>query len=222
MTKRFGGFFVFFLLWAVSGLADEGGYAWENEKIRDGFRMSSSLTPGSSFRTYRAQGILEHSWEVLFEVLLDVESYPMWMPGCTKAAIVRMVNDDPVKGNFIIHLEWDAIWPVKNRDLVVEVRSDHDWANDHVSIVLCATDKVDVPVPEGKVRLRDFFARFDFRYVDQRRTEVTFMTLVDPGGAVPPALAKIQTAPVPFDTLKGLGQQAGDAKYRKKAVTDYY
>ena len=88
--------------------------------------------------------------------------------------------------------------------------------------VLNEVDKVDVPVPEGKVRLRDFFARFDFRYVDQRRTEVTFMTLVDPGGAVPPALAKIQTAPVPFDTLKGLGQQAGDAKYRKKAVTDYY
>jgi len=215
-------FSVVFLLLAVAVCADESGYKWELLKNSDGIKVFSSETPGSDFKTYKAEGIIAHPWEVLFEVLLDIPGYPGWMPGCREAAIVKMVHDDPIKGNFIIHLVWDAIWPVKNRDLVVEVNSNHDWDNDHVSIVLRGTNLYKVPVPEGLVRLKAFFARFDFRYVDRNHTEVVFITMVDPGGVVPSRVADIQTGTVPFDTLKGLAEHARNAKYYKQAVMDYF
>lgn len=222
MMRRLLLFSALFLVFAAPVFPGEPGYQWELIKNREGIKVFSSPTPGSAYSTFKAEGVIDQSWEVLFEVLLDVPGYPGWMPGCRQASVVKMVHDDPVKGNFIIHLVWDAIWPVKNRDLVVSVSSDHDWANDHVSIVLRGTDSFSVPVPEGLVRLRDFFARFDFRYVDRNRTEVVFMTMVDPGGYVTPALAKIQTATVPFDTLKGLAEQAKNPRYLKQARMDYF
>ncbi len=213
---------VVLLLISASAWCGETGYQWELIKKKDGIDVYSSRTPGSDFRTYKAQSIIERPWEVLFEVLLDVPGYSGWMPGCRSSSIVKMVHDDPIKGNFIIHFVWDAIWPVKNRDLVVAVNSDHDWDNDHVSVVLQATDQHNIPVPEGLVRLNAFFARFDFKYIDRNRTEVVFVTMIDPGGIVPSGVADIQTATVPFDTLKGLAKQAGNPKYYKQAVMDYF
>jgi hypothetical protein len=210
------------LVFLSSVFADESGYKWELKKSDGGIDVYVSETPGSGFKTYKAECLIEKSWEVLFEVLLDVPCYPTWMPGCIQSSIVKMIHEDPIKGNFIIHLAWDAIWPVRNRDLVVEVQSEHDWDNDHVFIVLKGTDKVPVPVPEGLVRLKDFYARFDFRYVDKNRTAVTFITMVDPGGAVPSGVADIQTSTVPAETLKGLSRSAENPKYLKQAVMDYY
>jgi hypothetical protein len=80
----------------------------------------------------------------------------------------------------------------------------------------------DLPIEEGLVRVKKFFARFDFRYIDRGHTEVTFTNLIDPGGVVPPGVADIQTASVPYDTLKELGERAKDTKYAKQAIVDYF
>ena len=201
---------------------EEPSYQWKKEKEKNGITVYSSKTPNSEFRTYKAVGLVDHPWEVLFEVLLDVPGYTGWMPGCRKSSIIKMVHDDPVKGNFIIHLVWDAIWPVKNRDLVVEVHSEHDWDNDFVKIVLKGTDRHEVPVPDGLLRIKEFYSRFDFRYVDRTHTEVVFLTMVNPGGGVPAGVAEIQTSTVPYDTLRGLADRAKDPKYYKQAMADYY
>jgi hypothetical protein len=133
-----------------------------------------------------------------------------------------MIKEDPVKGNFIIHLVWDSIWPVRDRDLVVEVNSVHDWDNDLVEIILNDTADYPVPVEKGLIRVRKFYARFDFRYIDRSHTEVTFINLVDPGGLVPAGIADIQTGDVPYDTIRELGKRAADPVYNKRAFKDYY
>jgi hypothetical protein len=210
------------LFFAASVCADDAGYNWKPIKNDEGIRVFVSDTPGSPFKTYKAEAVIEKPWEVLFEVLLDVPGYPEWMPGCTRASIVKMIHEDPIEGDFIIHLMWDAIWPAKNRDLVVEVSTDTLWDKDRVFIELKMTDQYSVPVPDGYVRLKKFNSTFDFRYIDKNRTTVTFITMVDPGGLVPSSVADIQTAAVPFDTLKGLSRSADNPKYYNQARKDYY
>jgi ribosome-associated toxin RatA of RatAB toxin-antitoxin module len=212
--------FIFMCVSAVS--AKDTDYEWHPIKEKNGIKVYASKTPDSDFTTYKATGIIDRPWEALFEVLLDVPGYSSWMPGCRKSSMVKMIQEDPVKGNFVIHLVWDAIWPVKNRDLVVEVNSLHDWENDHVEVVLNDTILYPVPLESGLVRVKKFYARFDFNYIDKTHTEVSFVTMIDPGGVVPSGVADIQTVEVAYDTLKALGERAKDPKYFKQAIMDYF
>lgn len=196
--------------------------AWRLVSDKEGITVHAGESPDSPFTTYKATGIINKPWEVLFEVLLDVPGYVHWMPGCRAASVVTMLDKEPVKGRFVIHLEWDSIWPVKNRDLVIRVESVHDWENDHVVVTLHQTNDYNVPVTPGLVRVKTFFARFDFRYIDRNHTLVEFVNLVDPGGVVPPMLAGIQTASVPYQTLRGLAVRADDPVYYKRAMDDYF
>ncbi|WP_459924563.1 START domain-containing protein [Desulfatiferula olefinivorans] len=195
---------------------------WRLVTEKEGVTVHAGQSADSAFTTYKATGIINKPWEVLFEVLLDVPGYPTWMPGCREASVVAMLDEQPVKGRFVIHLVWDAIWPVKNRDLVIRVESVHDWENDHVVVTLNQTDDYDVPAAPGLVRVNTFFARFDFRYIDRNHTLVEFINLVDPGGVVPPMVAGIQTASVPYRTLRELAVRAGDPVYYKRAMDDYF
>ncbi|MBU1170060.1 MAG: hypothetical protein KKD44_10900 [Proteobacteria bacterium] len=223
MDKRvyFCAFFLMMVM-AMPVMAQEDGYEWKLIKEKKGISVYASTTPGSDFTTYKATGVIDKPWEVLFEVLLDVPGYPFWMPGCRKASVVKMLEEPLIKGHFVIHLVWDAIWPVKNRDMVVLVESNHDWENDHVVVTLNDTDQFPVPVEQGLVRVQKFLVRFDFKYIDRTHTQVEFVNLVDPGGVVPPGIADIQTASVPYDTLKALGERAQDPKYFKQAMVDYF
>lgn len=203
-------------------LAKGDGYTWKLLKEKEGISVFVSKTPGSKFNTYKASGIIDKPWEVIFEVLLDVPNYPHWMPGCRKAGIVKMLDERLVKGHFVIYLVWDALWPARNRDLVVTVNSIHDWENDHVVVELNETDKYPVPREKGLVRVEDFYARFDFKYIDRTHTYVEFINLVNPGGVVPPAIADFQTVTVPYKTIHELGKRAAEPIYYKRAMSDYY
>lgn len=221
-VKWFMAIVVFVAISPWSAFADDDGYSWKLLKEKNGISVYVSKTPGSEFNTYKACGIIDRPWEVIFEVLLDVPNYPYWMPGCRKARVVKMLDEELIKGHFVIHLIWDAIWPVKNRDLVVEVDSMHDWDKDHVVVELNDTTKYEVPREKGLVRVEDFYAKFDFKYVDRTHTYVEFVNLVNPGGVVPPAIADIQTVTVPYKTLEELGKRAAEPIYYKRAITDYF
>lgn len=207
---------------AAPTMAEQDGYQWNQIKEKEGITLYASKTPDSDFTTYKATGIVNKPWEVVFEVLLDVEAYPKWMPGCRQAKIITMLDEPLTKGNFAIHLVWDALWPVKNRDLVVRVDTVRDWKNDHVVVTLNQTDEFYVPLAPGLRRVDRFFARFDFRYIDRTHCMVEYVHLVDPGGVVTPWMARLQTATVPFDTLKALGERAEDPMYYKRAMENFF
>lgn len=219
-------FVTMFLMMAIVMMGSQAfseDFEWKKIKEKDGILIYESKTPDSSYKTYKAETIVNVPMVVLFEVLLDVPEYPTWMPGCKKASMIHMVSPDRIEGDFIIHVVWDSLFPYKDRDLVIEVATDIDWEqNNRVVVNLSNTDVFPVPVEKGQVRIREFKSQFDFKYIDRNHTHVTYRTMVDPGGNAPPALAKIQTAGIPAQTILALAEKASDKKYYELAMKEYY
>ena len=210
----------FFLLNGTGVAGDR--YEWKTIKDKDDIVVSARKVEDSNFKMYKATTIINQPQEVLFEVLLDVPGYAKWMPDVQEARIVKMLDKDRIKGNVVIHVVFDAMWPVKNREVVIKALSDIDWNKGRVVITLNETIDFKVPLQKGRLLVENFYAVFDFQYIDRKHTAVTYITYADPGGAVPAGIAQIQTAGIPYKTLKSLAKIAENPTYYKQAMRDYF
>ncbi len=210
-----------FFTFSGTGFASDN-FKWKTIKDKDDIVVSSRKVEGSKFKMYKATTTINQPQEVLFEVLLDVPGYAKWMPDVQNAKIVKMLDKERIKGNLILHVVFDAMWPVKNREVVIKALSEIDWDKGRVVITLNETQNYKVPLKKGRRLVEDFYAVFDFQYIDRNHTSVTFITHADPGGAVPASIAQIQTSGIPYKTLKSLTKIAENPTYYKQAMRDYF
>lgn len=208
------------LVLPAHGIANE--YQWSLVKEKDGIKLFKSDTPGIKYKTYKAETVINQPLEALLEVIHDVPSFPKWMPGNRQATILKKLSPGRTDGNVIIYLVWDNMWPFNNRDIIMKVETFNDWDNDRVIIWLKNTDELDYPAKDGLVRVDYFSAEFQFSYIDREHTRVSYMCTIDPGGMVTPALAPMQTAKIPVNTVKALAKQAEDPIYMQMAKEDYF
>ena len=197
-------------------------YDWKLVKDQDGIKLYKSDSPEVEFKTYKAITEINQPMEALLEVMLDIPAYPQWMTGSREASVVKMISPDRLDGNMLLYVVWDALWPFNNRDLVMKVSTVTDWDNNRVIVWLQNAQDPLVPLKDGLVRIAYFSAQFEFAYIDRENTRVSYMNTIDPGGVVTPGVATIQTANVPFNTLKGLAKQAQDPKYLQLAKEDFF
>lgn len=195
---------------------------WVRDKTKNGVEQYYRHVEGSPIKEYKAACNMEFPMEVLLEVLIDVPSYPEWMPDCMKAEIIKEFKKGHEQGNYYIHMIWDGIWPARNRDLVIESIPRTDWDKGVSHIYLRKLYDYPIPEQEGVVRVREFVSEFVLEYISREKTRVTFSTYVDVGGIVPPDIAAIQTANVAYNTLMGLQNVAADPRYFKAAARDYF
>ena len=197
-------------------------YDWKLKKDKDGVKTFSRFMKHSSGKEFRAVAVIDYPIEVLLEVIIDVASYPKWMPDVLEATILKEFHKGLERGNYYVHIVYDGIWPVKNRDIVMESIPKTDWDKGISVIKLKKLDTFPVPLKKGIVRVKDFASEFKFEYLARDKTKVTFTTYVDVGGKVSPRLATIQTGSVPHKTLRNMARVAADPKYYEAAVRDYF
>lgn len=214
-----------FLLLSFPGILcadNEDQNVWQLDKEKNGVKSYSRLKKGRSVKEFRSISVINYPIEVLLEVIIDVPSYPKWMPDCLEATILKEFHKGLERGNYYIHLIYDGIWPVKNRDIVMESIPKTDWGKGVSVIKLKKLDSYPVPMRKGVVRVRDFESEFRFQYLERNKTKVMFTTYIDVGGKVSPKLAAMQTGTVPHKTLINMAEVAADPKYYEAAARDYF
>jgi hypothetical protein len=205
---------------ATGSLASGNG--WIPDKSKNGVEQYFRRVGDSPIKEYKAVCEMAYPIEVLLEVLIDVPSYPAWMPDCLGAEILKEFNKGLERGNYYIHLTMDGLWPAKNRDLVIESIPKTDWEKGVSVIRLRKLKDYPLPVRKGIVRVEEFVSEFKLEYISREKTRVTFSTYVDVGGIVSPKIAAIQTAKVPYKTLMGLQEMAAHPRYFEAAARDYF
>ncbi len=211
---------IFFLVLQYQGSAAEN--SWRQTGDKGGVKCYERAVEDSGIREYRSVSVMNHSIETLLEVLIDVPSYPQWMPDCMEARILREFKKGLERGNYYIYLKMNGIWPADNRDLVIESLPKTDWEGGVSVIRLKKLDDGVLPQQPGLVRIADFMSEFKLEIISRDKTMVTMTTYVDVGGMIPSFMAAIQTKSVPFGTLAGLNRMASDPRYRKAAAKDYF
>lgn len=200
----------------------EKDYHWEVNGEKNGHTLSVSETPWSRYRTFKAETVIDQPIEVLLEVLLDVNGFAAWLPDCLRSGLLKTFGRDRFQGHFLVHVIWDSIWPITDRDFIIEVVSRLDWKNDQVTVELISVDDSGVPVAPGTKRLKKFYSRYHFAIIDRYRTRVSYSMVVDPDLPFPRKLVEIQTASIPFKTLEGLAERAKDPVFLKRAAEELY
>lgn len=196
----------------------DSDYSWKYLKTKNDTKISVSETPWSRFRTFKAEKMIDQPFEVLIEVLLDVNGFQEWLPDCMLSRHLKTFGDR-LDGNFLVHVKWDSIFPIKNRDFVIEVTSDVDWASqEYITVELTSVDDSPEPVLKGTKRLKHFYSRYHFTYVDREHTYVSYSMMVDPLLPLFPRwMVEIQTASIPYKTLVGLEERAKKPRFLKQA-----
>lgn len=200
----------------------DNDYKWDFIKEKKDHKIYVSDTPWSRYRTFKAETVIEQPIEVLMEVMLDVDGFAAWLPDCLLSKRVKTLGNDKFEGHFLVHVIWDSIWPITNRDFVIEVVTHLDWKTMNITVELISVDDSDVPVAEGTKRLKKFYSRYQFSSVDRNRTHVTYSMVVDPDLPFPSRIAEIQTAPIPYKTLIGLSERSKDPIFRQRAVRELF
>ena len=195
---------------------------WKLDKDKHGVQSYSRAVYGSSIKEYRAVAVANYPIEVLLEVLIDVPSFPKWMPNCKEAEILKEFHKGLERGNYYVHIVFSTMWPASERDLILESVPKTDWDKGVSVIRLNKLENYPLPLKKGLVRVQEFSSEFKFEYISRDKTMVTFTTYVDPVGSVPLSLAAMQTSNVPYGTLVGLQKIAADPRYHKAAARDYY
>ncbi|MFA6011675.1 MAG: START domain-containing protein [Desulfobacteraceae bacterium] len=200
----------------------DSDYNWNFIKEKKDHRIYVSETPWSRYRTFKAETVIEQPIEVLMEVMLDVDGFAAWLPDCLQSRHLKTLGKDKFEGHFLVHVIWDSIWPITNRDFVIEVVTHLDWKTMIVTVELISVDDSDVPVAKGTKRLKKFYSRYQYSTVDRNHTHVTYSMIVDPDLPFPSRIAEIQTSPIPYKTLVGLAKRAKEPVFRQWAVQELF
>lgn len=201
---------------------NDSDYTWDFIKEKKGHKIFVSETPWSRYRTFKAETVINQPIEVLMEVMLDVDGFAAWLPDCLQSRRLKTLGKDKFEGHFLVHVIWDSIWPITNRDFVIEVVTHLDWKTMIITVELISVDDSDVPVAAGTKRLKKFYSRYQYSTIDRNHTHVTYSMVVDPDLPFPSRMAEIQTAPIPYKTLVGLAERAKDPIFRQRAVQELF
>ncbi len=193
--------------------------AWGNpnwETIRQAHQrgeVSSYVRDIAGHDVKSFKGVVETSLPMaaILAVLADVSNLPNWVFQCERA---RQEASWPES---IYYMEFHTPWPVNNREAVLSNNASQDPQTLTVTINTVAVNGY-VGASHGRVRVPELNNRFLIEPLKDGGTQVSFETLVNPGGSIPAWVANWIATSAPKDTLNGLLKQAALPKYRNTAV----
>lgn len=210
------------LLLAVAGSAQAGSRmnspGWETVGERDGiktFVRHGTLSKLKTFKgTTRVKILDEYK---IATVLNDYDSYPKWLYMFDPAQEIR--RDDPL--HRFMYLTVDLPWPVRNRDMGVEVIVRQAITPNNETMLIDIRSKDDlVPPKKGYVRVKEISGQLLFKRVGNDEFDVTFEAYFDPAGNLPQWLVNVLANDIPHYTLSQLRRSLQGTDY-KPAYIDY-
>ncbi|HDP24846.1 MAG TPA: hypothetical protein ENN34_05320 [Deltaproteobacteria bacterium] len=187
--------------------------SWILKKDAEGIKVYTRSVEGSDSNEFKAITDVDAPIEVLLEVFQDIPSFPQWYGFCKEIRLIEQVS--PI--HRIIYFVLETPWPVKDRDMVVEVRDDVDTSPGTALITMHALEEEMVSRNERYVRMTEVRGSAVLESIDGKRTHVVHTVLADPAGFIPAAVSNMLQKEQPFLTLKGLKEMVKQDVYYERA-----
>ena len=174
-------------------------YPWREEFTRDGIVVSTRENDLSSFREFRAEGLVNASMEECQKILMDVNNVASWQPDCAGSYLLALENNGTA---MITYNETKAPWPASDRDVIT--RSVVTVTKNTITHSITALDRPDlVPLKKNTVRITAMEASWKLTR-SGNATMVSFQARVDPGGWAPAWIVNKFGTENPYKTLIAL------------------
>ena len=190
------------LMLAVPMLVTSAAWAddWSVAKQEDGITVSLSQVPGSDYKAYRGQALIQASVAKLTAMQEDVATACSWIHECKSQKVLKVEGDQAWT-----YTQFNTPWPVTPRDSVLHVTTTRG-ADGSVTRNLEEVPKYR-PEEKGFIRVAKVEGFWKFEPKGDK-TLVTYQVHTEPGGSVPSFVANKFVVDAPFNTLKGLKERA--------------
>ncbi len=180
---------------AIQSHAQEG---WTLEKDKNGVKVYTRKSEKSNVKASKAVVFINSDIKQVFDMLTDAEHHNQWMDRVKTSRLLKKISDN----EFYVYYEAEAPWPVSNRD--VNARFKIEKTDDGKVKMVAVGDPTYLPKKEGLVRVPESESTWELIPIGNDLVEVTFITQMHPGGAVPEWVANLTSTDNPFNTLKNL------------------
>lgn len=169
---------------------------WQLAKDEEGIQVYLSVVPGSQYKAYRGETVIQASIDRIRALQEDVEGSCAWIHQCQDQQLIRQEG-----ARSWVHTYFDTPWPVTPRDSLIEVTTEEREGGllRHLKGVPDL-----LPKEKGYVRVARVEGYWKLEPLEGRRVKVTYQLHSEPDGSVPSWLANSFVIDAPFNTLKGL------------------
>jgi len=169
---------------------------WQLHSNRDGVEVFTAEVPGQNLKAFRGIAVIDAPMNKVLDVLADLPRMPTWFYQMRSA---KLLSGSQSNGQIYIVIA--GIWPVSDRDAVIDV--DTFNINDAVMIQSIGRPTAK-PAENCCVRIPSLQSSWLVSSLSPAQTQVIFTTQSDPGGIIPLWLANRVAVDMPRQTLNGL------------------
>lgn len=167
---------------SISGTSDPLDFKppWKIAKSQDKTRIYKHPWSGHDIQTCKADTIIAAPLDKIVALILDVESYPDWIPQSKNTKILKQNQENAI----LYYMSMDFPWPASDRDWVNELMITSNKTNHHTTITFTARDHI-FPQQKNHIRVTDHNAYWTLIPIDSKNTRSIWQWNTDPGGHLP-------------------------------------
>lgn len=167
------------------------------------------MPEGSSFKEIKVITTFESSLSGIVALLNDKESFPKWIYRCEEARQLEKVSDF----EYYHYQKTSAVWPVSDRDVIIHFVIRQNPQNKKITITATGQPEY-MKSNKGIVRVRDYYAIWEFEPLPGGKVNGTYTLRLNPGGDVPAWIINLGVAEGPVNTIKNMKKMLNEAKYK--------
>ncbi len=169
---------------------------WMLVKDKSDIKIYSCKFKESDIKQIKANTNVDASITDLTKLLMDVNTFPDWMPNVKSTEILKKVSESEM----YYYIEVKIPWPFSNRDNIMHIKLHKDTITKIESISIEGIPDY-IPERPGMVRIQKSNGMWEFTPNENGSTDILLKYLADPGGSVPAWIVNFFVADVPYKTL---------------------
>lgn len=193
--------FSIFTLLSIQSLEgqDDNSEEWEFVREKDNVKVYCKEVRDRT--AFRGIGIIEGTPEKLVGIIHNPKRWKFWIDDLDEGKLLEKKSDF----HFVFLQEIDAMWPVKNREIVFESIVSRVGPS-QILLEMKSVNHPKAPT-NGNVRAKVSYTRYRIDPLEGNRMQVTFENLSDPGGRIPNFMVDWASKSFPVSIIEGLRKE---------------
>lgn len=206
-------------VFAEAGVANQDDWSeYRNEKGIRGYERSF---PDTKYIETRSVAVVDKPIDLLWQILIDIESYPTWMYRCTDAELISQTDDL----SRVLYFSQSVPFGSPDRQVITRAVTTRSEKSDSYDVRVISLDHENYQLNSDlnttdRQWMNAFRGRWILQRLDDERSEVTYTAFTDPGGFAPAFIVNRVIRNVTFNSLAGMIERSRELKSVTKNHAD--
>lgn len=190
---------IFLFLYPLMISCSAEAQSWDFIKEKDGIKIYTRVETGRSLKSYKGITDINVQAEKIFTLMEDINNIDWWDKKLTHIKVLLHEKDKRAQ----YYMIYNSPWPVKNRDLCVDVTITKDTVTGVRRIDIASLNGV-IPEYDDMVRIKDYRQTWTIIPAGKELTHIELEGFVDPAGAIPKWISNLLIIESPIKAISAL------------------